>query len=263
MDTVTANHCAARWGISEASARRILATVPPIGRDTETGAMLYDPTEADAARDCRPGRGTRTDLAANVMPAGQYEALVTDETIPVQHRALWALLRDGYTRVTDALSLDIADVDFDQRVARVDFPKRRTDPRVIPVSERTAELLRQAKGDRDAGPLITGAHGRPLGRETASRFARHVGASIHAFRPVPHKVGEPPSYGVTQVPAGEVQVGDVVFLADGRSVNVTSVQTVDDPDGRPVMEINVINGFPFLLVAATEPVLIGTRQPGQ
>lgn len=62
MSTVTARQCAEMWGISPARARRILAPLESIGRDTRTGAMLYTPEQAQGARDAMPGQGTRTDL---------------------------------------------------------------------------------------------------------------------------------------------------------------------------------------------------------
>jgi len=62
VTTVTALQCAAKWGISPARARHILAPLTPQGRDTATGAMLYDQDEAEAARAAMPGQGRRTDL---------------------------------------------------------------------------------------------------------------------------------------------------------------------------------------------------------
>ncbi|WP_102925148.1 tyrosine-type recombinase/integrase [Streptomyces noursei] len=150
----------------------------------ETSAMLYDANEAEDARSSYPGRGTRNDRTVSLMPADQYERLLNNEDIPTEHRAVWALLRDRHTRVTEALSLNVRDVDLGQGTARFDHPKLSTDPKVVPISDRAVELLRQAKGDREAGPLITGARGRPLSHETVSRVARQAGAtSIHAFRP--------------------------------------------------------------------------------
>ncbi|MER8002959.1 hypothetical protein [Streptomyces sp. NPDC095613] len=64
MSTVTARECAARWSVSPAHARRILAPLAPVGRDLATGAMQYDLAEADAAREAMPGQGRRTDLPA-------------------------------------------------------------------------------------------------------------------------------------------------------------------------------------------------------
>lgn len=186
MQTVTARQCAAHWGISESRARRILAPLTPAGRDTETGAMLYDQEQAEAAHRNRPGRGTRNDRTVTPLTDAQFEQLVTDDSIPASHRALWALLRDGHARVGDVLALRVSDVDLDERTARIEAPKREADPRAVPISERTVSLLHEVMVDRESGPLITGTHGRALGRESAARFARLAGASIHAFRPRPH-----------------------------------------------------------------------------
>lgn len=261
MPNVTARQCAANWGISEAAARRILAPLAPIGRDTDTGAMLYNQAEADVAHSSRPGRGTRNDRVVSPMTDAQFEQLVNDDSIPAEHRALWALLRDGGARINDALSLDVRDVDLDQNTVRIDYPKLESDPRSVPLSDRAAELLRQIKGDREAGPLITGTRGRPLGRETAARFARQAGAaSIHAFRPEPHKPGTAP-FSATEITAGEVQVGDIIYW-EGREIPVSSVRSVTASSGAVDVQIN--RGSDFLIYAATkEPITIARRQEAE
>jgi len=66
VNTVTARECAEQWGISPARARRILAPLAPVGRDLATAAMLYDPEQAQAARDAMPGQGARTDRKLTV-----------------------------------------------------------------------------------------------------------------------------------------------------------------------------------------------------
>ncbi|MFE7485435.1 tyrosine-type recombinase/integrase [Streptomyces sp. NPDC057552] len=191
MPTITARQAAARWGVREATARRILAPLEAIGRDLETGAKLYDQDAADAARTSQPGRGARADLTATTLPDEQVDRLLADDTIPVAHRALWSFLRDGHARIGDVLSMDVRDVDPDEGVAQLDHPKLETDPRRIPISDRTAKLVREAAADRDAGPLIAGDRERPVTREAAARFARTAaGASIHSFRPKPHTAGE-------------------------------------------------------------------------
>lgn len=239
METVTARQCATEWDVSESRARRILAPLKPVERNTETGAMLYDKAEANAAHAAQPGRGTRSDRTTAPLTDEQFEQLITDDSIPATHRALWSLLRDGDARITEALVLNVPDVNLDQHTAHLDYRKRRSDPRTIPISERTADLLRQAKGDRDAGPLFTGTRGRPLGRETAARVARHAGAgSIHAFRPRPHTVGSPPRSGTVQTPAREVQVGDVIHLDNGRSIQVQTVEQVASPSGPGGVQVN-------------------------
>ncbi|WP_432077858.1 tyrosine-type recombinase/integrase [Streptomyces sp. YPW6] len=191
MPNITARQAAARWALREATARRILADIEAVDRDIETGAKLYDQNAADAAYNSRPGRGTRVDLTAEAMPAEQADRLLADDSIPVAHRALWSLLRDGHTRIGDILSMDVRDVDLDAGVAHLSHTKLDTDPRRIPISDRTAKLVREATAGRDAGPLIAGDRERPVTREAAARFARATaGASIHSFRPNPHTEGE-------------------------------------------------------------------------
>lgn len=191
MPNITARQAAAHWGVHEATARRILAQVDAVDRDLETGAKLYDQDAADAARNSRPGRGTRADLTAAALPDKQIERLLNDDSIPAAHRALWSLLRDGHARIGDVLSMDVRDIDFDEGAAHLSHPKLETDPRRIPISDRTAKLIREATASRDAGPLIAGDRERPVTREAAARFARTAsGASIHSFRPRPHTMGQ-------------------------------------------------------------------------
>ncbi|MGW2228270.1 hypothetical protein [Streptomyces formicae] len=262
METVTARQCAARWGISESRARRLLAPLTPVERDTETGAMLYDQEQADAAHADRPGRGTRTDRSTTVMPADDVERLITDETIPVAHRTLWALLcdldREGRPlRINEALALQVSDVDLDERTVHIEDPKLDSDLKAAPIGERTAELLREAMGDRETGPLIAGPRGRALGRETASRVARQVGApSIHAFRP-PHKIGVPPPTAIP-VRADELQVGDVIYW-NGAEIEVTTKDTVTAPSGAIGIQINKGSSFP-IYSADHEPFWITPRK---
>ncbi|WP_432001680.1 tyrosine-type recombinase/integrase [Streptomyces sioyaensis] len=198
MNLDTARDCAARWGVSEARARRILAPVDPVDRDPTTGAMRYDPAVADAARVRQPGRGSRQDLTGSALAVEDFQRLIANETIPVAHRALWALLWDGHARLNDALSLDVRDVDLNSRTIKADYPKQLHDERVIPISDRTAGLLRDTIGARDAGPLLTGDGDRPLTREAASRWASRWADGIHAFRTGGklagwHQLGDQPS----------------------------------------------------------------------
>ncbi|MFI0914240.1 tyrosine-type recombinase/integrase [Streptomyces abikoensis] len=182
-ETTTARESAIRWGISEAAARRILAPLTPIDRDPITGAMRYNQGEADAARANRPGRGSRADLSAEAISTVRFQQLASDDAIPVTHRALWALLWEGGVRVGSALSMDVRDVAIDDHVVVQEYPKLDSDERIVPLSEQTASLLREAVGDRIDGPLIVNENGRPIGRDRAARASRTLAnASIHAFR---------------------------------------------------------------------------------
>lgn len=106
--------------------------------------------------------------------------LLTDTTIPAEHRALWALLLDGEIRLSEALSSDVRDIDLGARTARVDYRAKPGDD-LSPISERAAELLREAIGGETAGPAIH-HEGRPISRRGALMMARTHGISIHAFR---------------------------------------------------------------------------------
>lgn len=215
---------------------------------------------ADAARNSQPGRGTRNDLKADVMPAEQVDRLLADDSIPAGHRALWSLLRDGHARIGDVLSMDIRDISLDERAAQVGYPKLDTDPRRIPISDRTAQLARAATAGREAGPLIADGRGRPVSREAAARFARAAaGASIHSFRPAPHTMGEPPGFGTEQTTAADLRVGDTIFLNTGHSVTVVTVEHVKVPSGAVDTHINKSADFP-VYTSAKEQLTIAKRQ---
>lgn len=112
----------------------------------------------------------------------RVDELLADESVPVAHRALWALLWEGEVRLGDALSLDVRDVEFGDGTARVEYPKRGAGPVSVPLGDRAAGLLRQAIGERADGPALQVA-GQPISRTSAARRAHEVGAgSIHAFR---------------------------------------------------------------------------------
>ncbi|WP_411096010.1 tyrosine-type recombinase/integrase [Streptomyces sp. 020-2-3H-GM] len=262
MPNITARQAAARWGVSDSLARRVLADVDAIDRDLETGAKLYEQDAADAAYNSRPGRGTRTDLTADVMPAEQVDQLLADDAIPVAHRALWSLLRDGHARIGDVLSMDVRDVNLDEGVAHVSRPKLETDPRRIPISDRTARLAREAAAGRGAGPLIAGDDGRPVSREAVARFARiAANTNIHSFRPKPHTVGKPPRFGTEQIAAADLRVGDTIYLDTGRAVTVETVAQVQAPSGAVDTHINESTDFP-VYTSAKEQLTIAKRDAG-
>jgi integrase len=126
-------------------------------------------------------------MKPEVLSAAQVDALMTNNLIPVAHRALWGLML-GYgveeaVRLTDALSLDVRDVDLDGRTVTVQEPVKPMSRPLVPVSEQTAALLRELSAGRDAGPLIVSHDGRPVSREAAVRMSRAVaGVEVHSFR---------------------------------------------------------------------------------
>ncbi|MFJ9468345.1 tyrosine-type recombinase/integrase [Streptomyces caniferus] len=122
-------------------------------------------------------------MQASIMTEQQLDELLDDETIPVAHRALWALLWEGEVRLVEALSLDVRDLDLDARTIRVDYAKHSAlGAAAAPIGDRAATLLHRAADGRTEGPALH-TDGRPIRRETAARRARSAGAaSIHAFR---------------------------------------------------------------------------------
>jgi integrase len=130
------------------------------------------------------------------LTRARLDELLADESVPVAHRALWALLWEGEVRLGDALSLDVRDVEFGAGTARVEYPKRGSGPVSVPLGERAAGLLRQAIGERADGPALQVAE-QPISRISAARRAREVGAgNIHAFRTA-GQTARRPAQGVT------------------------------------------------------------------
>lgn len=119
----------------------------------------------------------------------QLNELLTNQYIPAAHRALWALLWDGEIRLEEALMMDVRDFDLDARTASLEY-RVKPGPATVPVSERAAELLREAFAGETTGPAIH-RFGRPISRRGASVIARSHDVSIHAFR---HSGPRHPSY---------------------------------------------------------------------
>ncbi|MFD5656952.1 tyrosine-type recombinase/integrase [Streptomyces hirsutus] len=119
-------------------------------------------------------------MTASTITEERLTELLTNQHIPAAHRALWALLWDGEIRLSEALSLDVRDIDLDARTATIDY-RAKPGPGPVPLSERAAELLREAIGEETAGPAIH-RFGRPLSKRAASAIARTHDVSIHAFR---------------------------------------------------------------------------------
>ncbi|GGW95391.1 tyrosine-type recombinase/integrase [Streptomyces noursei] len=231
-ELTTAQDCAARWQVSESYARRVLAPVDPVDRDPATGAMRYRLDDAEAAHTRQPGRGRRLDLATDPMNRDDARRLTEDESLPATHRALWALMQSGM-RVGDALSLDVRDVDLNEKTAIVEVPVKEAEPKTFPLSDRALKLVRQAAGGRSAGPLLVDDRGRPVSRYSANKFAQAAaGVSIHAFKPRPHTMESP-----WQVQAKDLQAGDTVRLGDLSGVVDAPPVHVADPSGAAKVEV--------------------------
>ncbi|QKW06949.1 site-specific integrase [Streptomyces sp. NA04227] len=137
MELTTVRECAQRWGLSAAAARRVLAPVDAIDRDPDTGAMRYDRAAAEAARQCMPGKGHRTDLPQLEVSPEEYRRLIADESIPAAHRALWALMWESELRLAEALSLDVRDIDPEGKTATAEDIRGRGSARSRSPARRT------------------------------------------------------------------------------------------------------------------------------
>ncbi|UED86178.1 hypothetical protein [Streptomyces profundus] len=118
-----------------------------------------------------------TIMAETITPE-RLDTLLTDESIPLAHRALWRLLWESDIRILDLLSLTVAEVDPDSRqIVRPGpgFP--------VALSERATGLLTPLLDGRSGGPLfLAGQQRRALSWEEAVRTAKSHGHAIHAFR---------------------------------------------------------------------------------
>ncbi|WP_129842379.1 hypothetical protein [Streptomyces sp. RFCAC02] len=108
----------------------------------------------------------------------RIDALLTDESVPVVHRALWALLWETDIRILDLLALDVSDAA--DGAADGGGPR----PGGAAVGARTAALLGTLAGDRTAGPLFAVGEraDRALTWEEAVRTASGHGVALHALR---------------------------------------------------------------------------------
>ncbi|WP_159029767.1 hypothetical protein [Streptomyces marincola] len=106
---------------------------------------------------------------AESIPLDRFLRLLADESVPVVHRALWALLWESDVRVLDLLALEVAD-------------ESRIRPQAGGALGGQAEtLLARLVAGRTSGPLFA-VGGRTLSWDEAVRTAGAAGVPIHAFR---------------------------------------------------------------------------------
>ncbi|MEU7317895.1 tyrosine-type recombinase/integrase [Streptomyces sp. NPDC007083] len=108
------------------------------------------------------------------IAGAELDQLLAD-TSTVAHRALWALLWEGYMRSTECLSLSVRDIDLAQGTTRVDYLTRGSGPVTVALAEKALPLLRDTIGDQRDGPALH-VEGRP------SRHSPH-GASGRVQHP--------------------------------------------------------------------------------
>jgi site-specific recombinase XerD len=118
---------------------------------------------------------------------GLVDLFAGDDPLALRNRALVELVYSAGLRSAEAVSLDLADVDFEQELVHVRSGKGGKD-RVVPLGEEASYLLQRYL--RDARPLLaTGAEnafflsarGRRLDTSTLRRLVPHPHRLRHAF----------------------------------------------------------------------------------
>ena len=115
------------------------------------------------------------------------EAFAGDEPLQVRNRAIFELVYSAGLRASEAVGLDLGDVDFDQELVHVRRGKGAKD-RVVPLGEEAghwlARYLREARPSlvrRPERALFLSTRGRRLDTSTLRRLAPHPHRLRHAF----------------------------------------------------------------------------------
>ena len=115
------------------------------------------------------------------------EAFAGDEPLQVRNRAIFELVYSAGLRASEAVGLDLGDVDFDQELVHVRRGKGAKD-RVVPLGERAAQLL--ARYLHEARPqlarsaenaLFLSVRGRRLDTSALRKLVAHPHRLRHAF----------------------------------------------------------------------------------
>jgi site-specific recombinase XerD len=134
----------------------------------------------------RPRRLPETPKAAEVD--GALEALEGEGALALRNRALVELVYSAGLRASEAVGLDVGDVDFEQETVRV--LGKRAKERVVPLGEEAAawaaRYLREARPELVAGrpgepALFVSARGRRLDTSTLRRVFAHPHRLRHAY----------------------------------------------------------------------------------
>jgi integrase/recombinase XerC len=115
------------------------------------------------------------------------EAFTGDEPLAVRNRALFELVYSAGLRASEAVGLDLGDVDFEQELVHVRHGKGAKD-RVVPLGERAAQMLARylhtarpqlARGAENA--LFLSVRGRRLDTSALRKMFPHPHRLRHAF----------------------------------------------------------------------------------
>ena len=135
-----------------------------------------------------PRRGRRLPDAPKEVEVDELlDAIDGDEPLALRNRALLELVYSAGLRSSEAVGLDLGDVDFEQERVHVRDGKGRKD-RVIPLGEEAAHwigrYLREARPELARGAvdaLFLSARGRRLDTSTIRRLVPHPHRLRHSF----------------------------------------------------------------------------------
>jgi integrase len=142
---------------------------------------------------CRRRRWLREDLAGDLerrpepadrtkaIPLAELERLWRRDTISVRDKALWRFLYETAARATEALSVNVEDVDLDNKRVRIRSKGGDTD--WLHFQTGSARLLPRLIGGRTQGPLFLAAR-RPIPARAAATVDRcpQTGRSRLSYR---------------------------------------------------------------------------------
>ena len=169
-----------RGRLAPSTIARRLSAVRSLLRFTYGPARVPDAALAPRRTRRLPEAPKTTEIEALLELAGGNAPL------ELRNRALLELLYSGGLRSSEAVGLDLSDVDFEREVVHVRGKGGKE--RVVPLGEEAAHQLSLCL--RDARPALTrgaesavflSAHGRRLDTSTVRRILRHPHRLRHAF----------------------------------------------------------------------------------
>jgi integrase/recombinase XerD len=179
-------------GVSPKTARRKLSVLKGFyGFVFAEGGLRKNP-----ARDIRGPKAFR----AIVRPVTRaevdqiLESLGIDHPLDIRNRTLVYVVYGSGLRVTEAANLRIADINFQQAVAKVRLGKGQKD-RMVPLNQAEIEAIRlylerarpKFAGERDNGFLFIGRRGEPLTRQRLWQILTGISRWVVGRSISPHK----------------------------------------------------------------------------
>ena len=169
--------------------RRAMATLHARGlgsrslaRKLSSWRQFFDWLQQQQAVDINPCLGLRAPKQDKPLPkalpvdgtAALLEHIPPDENLSLRDRALFELMYSSGLRLSEAVQLDLPDMDLHEQLLRVRGKGNKT--RLLPIGRMALDYLQQWLAERQAEPgcmaVFVGRHGRRLGaRQVQKRLA--------------------------------------------------------------------------------------------